>query len=379
MKIAFLTRLNTGRKQSSWLIADNYMLQALQKQCGEVVNIDSASLRGEILAGKFLNKASQTLLKKRFLYYDTEYIAKKFATIAAQKLSHLSVDVIIACNCATEIAFLETSIPIVLVEGATFTLLHNYYPEYSKLLDRSALQGNTLHKLALKRAKRILLPSEWAARSAIEDYHVNPQKVHILPFGANIDKPPSLEEIVMIRQKSDHCRLLFVGTDWRRKGGDIAFETLVKLEEMGLQAELIVCGCVPPRSLSHERMKVIPFLDKRDERQHQELQNLFMTAHFFLLPTRQENFGFSFSEASAFGLPALGTNTGGVSGAIKEGENGFLLPPNADSTAYAEVIARTYRDNQGYTALVKSSRAAFDERLNWETWAIAVNKLIREM
>jgi glycosyltransferase involved in cell wall biosynthesis len=379
MRIGFLTRLNTGREQSSWVIADNYIIEALRKHCGEVVNIDPIPLRGEILAGKILNKASQVLFKKRFLYYDTEYISKRYARIVAPRLSRQSLDVIISSNCATEMAFLETNIPIVLVEGATFTLLRNYYPQYSNLLDRSVQQGNMLHELALKRTKRILLPSDWAARSVVEDYHIDPQKVCILPYGANIDKPPPLEKIVMIRRKSDRCRLLFVGTDWERKGGDTAFETLVKLEEMGIQAELIVCGCVPPHSFSHERMKVIPFLDKSDEKEYQQLQNLFMTAHFFLLPTRQELFGFVFSEASAFGLPALAANTGGVAGAIEDGKNGFLLPPSAGGREYAEVIARTYRDNQRYIELVRSSRAAFDERLNWDAWAIAVNKLILEM
>jgi hypothetical protein len=50
-----------------------------------------------------------------------------------------------------------------------------------------------------------------------------------------------------------------------------------------------------------------------------------------------------------------------------------------DGTAHAEVVARTYGDNQCYSALMKLSWAAFDECLEWETWAIAVNNFIREM
>jgi surfactin synthase thioesterase subunit len=37
-----------------------------------------------------------------------------------------------------------------------------------------------------------------------------------------------------------------MGVSWERKGGAIAFETLLELEKMGIQAELIVSGCTFP-------------------------------------------------------------------------------------------------------------------------------------
>src|SRR6266849_702207 len=376
LKIACMAGFKTWH--DSWRIANKYITQALQERCGEVYQVGPISLRGEVLAGKILNKASQALLKKHFLYYESSYISKRYARIAAQRLAKLSVDVIIASSCATEIAFLETDIPIVLIEGATFALLHNYYPQYSNLLNRSAHEGNMLYELALKKASLILHATEWSARSVIEDYHIDQQKVHVLPYGANIDNPPPLG-FIQGKKKSGRCRLLFVGTDWQRKGGDIAFETLVKLQEMGIQAELIVCGCVPPRSFSHERLTVIPNLNKNKKRQYKDLENLFMTADFFLLPTRQELFGFVFSEASAFGLPVITTNTGGVSGAVKDGESGFVLPLSAGGSEYAEVIAKAYQDEQRYAEMVRSSRAVFDQRLNWDVWAITVKEFITEM
>src|ERR1700730_5392803 len=130
LKIAFLTPLALVDKRNSWRIANQHIIQALQKQCGEVFQVGPILLRKEVLAGKILNKASQILLKKRFLYYDSSYISKRYARKVAQILSKLSVDVIIASSCATEIAFLETNIPIVLLEGATFAQLQNYYPQY---------------------------------------------------------------------------------------------------------------------------------------------------------------------------------------------------------------------------------------------------------
>jgi glycosyltransferase involved in cell wall biosynthesis len=64
---------------------------------------------------------------------------------------------------------------------------------------------------------------------------------------------------------------------------------------------------------------------------------------------------------------------------IKQGENGFMLPFDASGAEYAEIIAEIYQDDQRYAELVTSSRAAFDERLNWDAWGISVSNIIKAM
>ena len=153
----------------------------------------------------------------------------------------------------------------------------------------------------------------------------------------------------------------------------------MKLEELGIAAELTVCGCIPPEEFTHERMVVVPFLDKNDEKQREEINKLFVMADFLLLPTRSDCTPIVFCEANAFGLPVITTSTGGVPGIIKDGENGRLLPLSARGAEYAQVIAAIYQDDQRYAALVKSSRAAFDNKLNWNAWGTTVKKLLDEM
>ncbi len=36
-----------------------------------------------------------------------------------------------------------------------------------------------------------------------------------------------------------------MGVNWERKGGRIAFNTFEKLNQMGIETELTVCGCTP--------------------------------------------------------------------------------------------------------------------------------------
>jgi glycosyltransferase involved in cell wall biosynthesis len=363
-------------KRSSWTGTVDQMTIALQKYCGNVYSIPPAPSMVKFF-GKITNKLSRLFLKKIYLYNHTFALAKEYAKATIPRLEQQSFDVIFAPSGGTEIAFLETDIPIVLIEDANFILLHNYYPGYSNLLKRSVYETNTLEELALKRASLVLHPSAWAVKSTVENYHVEKQKVHAVPFGANFMNPPI--EIVQARKKSNRCRLFFLGVDWQRKGGEIAFETLLKLEEMGIQAELIICGCTPPSSFTHERLKVIPYLDKKDETQRRQLEKLFETSDFLLLPTRSECYGMVFCEASAYGLPSITTDTGGISGAVKDGENGFMLPLSARGQEYAEAIAKVYSDDQLYSELVRSSRAAFENRLNWDAWGISVKSLLDEV
>ncbi len=376
MKIAFLTSFDPHDRRS-WSGTVYYLAQALQKHCGEVSYLGPMKIWEKKL-GKAINKASLFFLKRQFAYNHSFLLARKYAKVAEQRLADESYDVIVTVAGAAEIAFLKTDVPIVLIEDATFALLENYYPQYTNLLKRSIHETDTTEALAIKKVDLAIYSSEWAARSAIEIYGAEEQKVHVVPYGANLENPPA-GELVLSKKKSDSCRLLFVAVNWQRKGGEIAFETLLKLEELGIQAELTVCGCVPASNFSHPRMKVIPFLNKNDKIQREKLEKLFMQSDFLLLPTRGDCTPIVFCEASAFGLPVITTNTGGVSGVIRDGENGFMLPFSARGAEYADVIANVYRDDQRYNELVKSSRAAFEERLNWDAWGATVKQLITNL
>ncbi len=381
MKIALLTMSRDPQDRRSWRSWSGivyYVAQTLQKYCGEVSYCSPAlPCRKEELIARIVRGSSRILLKKG--YNPSIFLAKSYAKAGERWLAGQSFDLIVAPDGALDIPFLETDIPIVLVGGgATYGLLLDYYPRFSNLLKRSIYEMNTMYALALKKASAVIYSSAWGARSAVEDYGADPAKVHVIPFGANLDEIPQ-REVALARKLSDRCRLLFLGVEWARKGGDIAFETLLKLEELGIAAELTVCGCTPPKAFAHERMKVIPFLDKNDERQCKELEKLFMMSDFLLLPTRADAYGLVFCEANAFGLPVITTSTGGVPEVVRDGENGFLLPYDARGAAYAEVIAQIYHDATRYAELVRASRTAFESRLNWDAWGVTINHILTDL
>jgi len=355
----------------------HFMTKALEKHCGAVRCLGPVTSLVETAARAF-NKASRLVTGKRYDFVHSRMLSRRYARLFERKLRHAPVDVLFAPMASTEIAFLNTGLPVLYSSDTTFRGLKDYYPGFSNLLEFSAREADFMERSAIARARLLVYPSRWAAESAVRDYQADAAKVHVIPYGANLEDAPPAEAALRPRP-SDVCRLLFVGVDWVRKGGDIAVETLTALHAMNIPAELTVCGCTPPAGLGVPGLRVIPFLDKGDAAQRRKLEDLYLGSHFLLLPTRNECYGIVFCEANAFGVPAIATDTGGVSEIIRQGRNGFMLPLAARGAEYADVIAGLWRDPGRYREMAADARSEFDHRLNWDAWAVAVGKLLREI
>ena len=227
----------------------------------------------------------------------------------------------------------------------------------------------------IQKATHLLYASEWAAASARNDFNAPASKTHVIPLGANVEEVPSSESILQ-KRTGETLRLLFLGVQWERKGGNIAFDTLKELNAMGIKTQLTVCGCVPPAHLQHPGLKVIPFLNKNDAAQRNEFTQLLLNSDLLILPTRAECFGLVFCEASAYGIPSITTDTGGISSAVHEGMNGYLMPLNAGGKEYAQRIAGLWKDKNAFASLVKSARELYDSTLNWDSWGQKVKALM---
>ncbi len=373
-KIGYLT-LENPKDRRSWSGTIYYMQKALREDGWEIVDIGPVG--SSSFVAKCIGWVSRIFLGKRYEYKRSEFYARRLSSKATRRIAEVNLDCIVAPAASEAIAYLEKGdVPLVWLSDTTFSLLCNYYQSSSNFHSNSIASGNVVEKKAMEMADIVSFPSQWAADSAVKDYGVSASKIKVIPFGANFDEVPSAD-VAQNRSLSGACRMLFLGVDWERKGGDIAYETLVALEEDHLiNGFLTVVGCEPPPCVKHERLNVVGFLDKNDPLQAKLLIDLIMESDYLLLPTRNECYGLVFCEASAYGLPSISTNTGGVSGVVSEGENGFLLPLKARGREYAEVVASLESDAEGYQQLCQSCRRAYDDRLNWKVWAREVTTLI---
>jgi glycosyltransferase involved in cell wall biosynthesis len=187
--------------------------------------------------------------------------------------------------------------------------LYGHQPDRPGLLKTYKYRVN---KALLCGASRLLPWSTWARNSLIADYGVDPQKIEVLPPGVDLTlwTPRT-------KQAEGRLRILFVGGDLHRKGGDVLLRAFRALPRD--TAELILVT----RSQTPREDGIVSYHDLQPNAP--ELIALFQTCDVFVLPTEAEAFGIAAVEASAVGLPIIANAIGGLPDIVVDGETGFLL------------------------------------------------------
>ena len=114
----------------------------------------------------------------------------------------------------------------------------------------------------------------------------------------------------------------------------------------------------------------------------QDLPALYNAADLFVLASRRhdllvEGFGISCVEASACGLPVIGSRSGGIPEAIREGETGLLVEPD-DPAAVTAAAVRVLEDEALRRRLGAAGRAAVESYYNWDRVTADLVRIDRE-
>lgn len=354
----------------------NYKVVEQLKKCGEVTWIPITTPKiyrlFEIIA-KILAK----LLNKKIYFLYTKIGCKLFAKYQKVATEIEKYDIIFAFFNAAPFYDISTTKPIIYLTDATFPVMIDYYPPFYNLFRFNQRQGKIIEESIFNKFKAIICGSDWAAKSVVNDLHQSNKKVYTIEFGANIDT----KDIVRHPAKySGHLHILFLGVDWKRKGGDIAVKTCKLLIENNIQTTLHIVGIKNLNTeISHlSFVDNIGFLDKNIPQQYKHLLEIIKISHLLLLPTIAECAGIAFAEASAFGLPVFTYDTGGIPNYVSNGENGYKLPITSSEYDFYEKIKYCLETG----ALEKMSSKCveiYNNKLNWNHWGGEVKKLMNSL
>jgi glycosyltransferase involved in cell wall biosynthesis len=370
MKMAYVTTYDSSDVHN-WSGLGLHMQRALASSGFQITPI--GNLRDRFgLATRAKKYLYQRLFSANYLKDREPFLLKFYADQVEQQLSAIDYDVVFSPG-TLPIAYLRTEKPLLFWTDATFAGMTGFYPDYCNLCTETIRNGNRMEQSALSKCRLAIYSSEWAAKTAITNYDVDPAKVKVVPFGANIHGSRNMAEIkqIIFSRIFEPCKLLFIGVDWFRKGGDICLKVAEILNRRGIKTELHVAGSQPP-GIMPDFVKLYGFVSKRTEAGRKLLDRLFRESHFFILPTRAECFGMVYAEASSFGLPSLGTDVGGIPTTIHNGKNGRLFSINDDPEKYVEYICQLMSSRKAYEELSLSSFQEYIDRLNW---AVAGKKI----
>jgi glycosyltransferase involved in cell wall biosynthesis len=170
---------------------------------------------------------------------------------------------------------------------------------------------------AFSAARTLVSWSRWAADSLVHDYHVPAERVHVIRPGVDLCRFQPVER----DDRDGPVRILFVGGDFTRKGGDDLLEAVRYLDG---SVELDVVTSTHPRSCpAGPGIRIHVGVGHEAGRLH----GLYRRADIFALPSRGDCLPLVVAEALASGLPVVTSDVGALSEVVRDGWNGFLVPP----------------------------------------------------
>jgi len=170
-----------------------------------------------------------------------------------------------------------------------------------------------------------------------------------VPFGRiKIVYPPMSEEAIResevstpVSGKSDGLSLVTICRLVKGKGVDIILHALKDLSTRGVPYRYVIGGDGPERRSLEALVNELGLQDTvhfQGSVVGEEKWRLLRNGDVFVMPSRldattpwQEGFGIAFLEAAAFGVPAVGSTSGGIPDAVVDGQTGILVPEESPS------------------------------------------------
>ncbi|MGR6779712.1 glycosyltransferase family 4 protein [Moritella viscosa] len=196
--------------------------------------------------------------------------------------------------------------------------------------------------------------------SIVEQYRCDPHDVVMARCGSHINPP---DNVGYLEQRYEMKNILFVGVDWERKGGPRLIEAFKSVLKVHPDARLTIVGCSP--DVDVENCKIVGAVPLA------EVQDYYLQASLFCLPTRREPFGIVFLEAFAHKLPVVSNDLGALPDIVQEGVTGYLVGCN-DTDLLAQRLITLLSEPHKCKEFGSRGYAYFLENYTWEKTAAII-------
>ncbi|MGH2544493.1 MAG: glycosyltransferase [Ardenticatenaceae bacterium] len=248
----------------------------------------------------------------------------------------------------------------------------------------------------MRRADRVVAANPTDRQQMLDLYDADPTKIEIVPCGVDLSlfRPvPQDEAREELGVPEDKRLIVFVGRIEALKGIDTLLHAIARLVEArpAWRRHLmlaIVGGSAEDdaESMTAEMRRlrdlrqalgirdVVCFLGAQAQ---ETLPYFYAAAEMVVMPSHYESFGMVALEAMACGTPVIASDVGGLTYTIRDGENGFLIPPQRPDLLADKILqlleSPDLRSHMGQNG---TDRAL---RFGWQTVADQILAIVRDL
>jgi glycosyltransferase involved in cell wall biosynthesis len=175
------------------------------------------------------------------------------------------------------------------------------------------------------------------------------------------------------RSYESPTRLLFVGNDFVRKGG----EFLLRLYAAHLADQCTLTIASNDPSLANRPMP--PGVQLLSGRGRDQMLKVFQDSDIFVLPSRQDYTPEVVAEALAVGLPCLMSDVDGATDLIQEGETGFIMQRDSGAEVWAAHIHRLAANPSELARMSLAARRFAEDRLALDRFAAVTAGIVERL
>ncbi|MBW3578469.1 MAG: glycosyltransferase family 4 protein [Actinobacteria bacterium] len=265
--------------------------------------------------------------------------------------------------------------PFALYQDMSYDALLQLYDgqllQFPGLNREAILRRRERQRMIYERASLIFAMSRWFADALERWSDVDPSKVRVLHPGTHLPSHGHSLPRSHRPAKSRRQRLLFVGRDFVRKGGDLVLAALAELRrDHDPEITLTVAG---PAVWTGDAdvPEGVDFLGSVSTRQ---VARLLERHDLFVMPSRFEGFGIAFAEALSFGVPCVARDDFAMPELIRDGHNGGLVRSDRVDELVAKILS-VLTDDSIYD-VVRREAGRVRTHFSWER---AGEQVVREI
>jgi len=214
-------------------------------------------------------------------------------------------------------------------------------------------------------ADTVFTLSDFCRGSVIEDYGIPAAKALAVSTGINMALPD-----LRGATEANKPVILFVGGEWKIKGGPLLVDAFRSVRRTVPEAELWLVGARPTRV--EAGMRVFGRVDRR------ELDALYRQASVLCVPSIVDRASMVALDAAAYELPVVTNPFGAGSERVVDGVTGRVVDPH-DTQLLASVLRELLCNPELRRRFGRAGRERIEKEFTWESVGAKVATRIREV